>query len=512
MATLAASVNGLPIHAYGESKLFNALSRTRGSNGKILVLIQMSGGNDGLNTVIPLDRYSELSAARSNILINQSSVLPLTGSTTTGLHPAMTALQSMYNSGKVNIVQGVSYPDPNFSHFRSTDIMYSASDSNAYVNTGWLGRTIDHQFPGAPQNYPDPNFLDPLAIQIGSSVSSVLGGANGINGLAVSSINSFYQIISGTVDPAPATPAGNELTFIRFIAQQTQAYTMVLQNAAAVGVNMATYPTSNRLADQLKIVARLINGGLQTPIYIVNQGGYDTHDNQVDNVDHSLGKHAGYLKELSDAIGAFQQDLQLMGKEDKVTGCTFSEFGRRIKSNASVGTDHGSGAPMIVFGTQVNPTIIGTSPVLPASATVNDNVPMQYDFRQVYASILQDWFKLDPSDVTAILNGQTFQTLPIFKWSVGVENVANTETKLSCMNFPNPFDEHTVIRFTSGGGAAQILLYDQMGKMIRVLYENQVAAGTQDIGVDRNGLSAGTYYYQVQVGSEKVSSKLMVIN
>ncbi|HOZ51508.1 MAG TPA: DUF1501 domain-containing protein [Chitinophagaceae bacterium] len=513
MATLATTVSGLPIHAYGDNKLFGALARNRGVSDKILVLIQMSGGNDGLNTVIPLDRYSELSAARSNILINQTSVLPLSGFSSTGFHPSMTAMQNIFNTGRMNIIQGVSYPDPNFSHFRATDIFFSAADSNTYLNTGWVGRYLDQRFPGAPQSYPDPNFLDPLAIQIGSTVSSVLTGANGLNGLAVSSISNFYQIISGTVDPAPATPAGNELTFLRFIAQQTQAYTLVLQNAAALGTNLATYPTGNRLADQLKIVARLINGGLQTPIYIVNQGGYDTHDNQVEMADHSIGDHADKLKELSDAIGVFQQDLKLMGKEDKVAGCTFSEFGRRIKSNASGGTDHGSAAPMIVFGTQVNPTIIGTSPILPASATVNDNVPMQYDFRQVYASILQDWFKLTPSEVSTVLNGQSYQTLPIFKWTVGTTDIETSSKSFSLeQNFPNPFSEHTIIRFTSEGGMAQIVLYDQMGKMIRVLYENDVPAGTIDVGVDRNNLPAGTYYYQLHVGSSKMGKAMVVVN
>ena len=130
MATLATTVSGLPIHAYGDNKLFGALARNRGVSDKILVLIQMSGGNDGLNTVIPLDRYSELSAARSNILINQTSVLPLSGFSSTGFHPSMTAMQNIFNTGRMNIIQGVSYPDPNFSHFRATDIFFSAADSN----------------------------------------------------------------------------------------------------------------------------------------------------------------------------------------------------------------------------------------------------------------------------------------------------------------------------------------------------------------------------------------------
>jgi hypothetical protein len=197
-------------------------------------------------------------------------------------------------------------------------------------------------------------------------VSSIFTGANGLNGQAVSSISSFYNIVNGTVDPAPSTPAGNELTYIRFIAQQTQAYTQAIQLAANAGNNVAVYPSNNRLADQLKIVAKLISGGMKTPVYMVNFGGFDTHDNQVDTADHKTGEHADLLFKLSEAIAAFQEDLKLQGKEDKVTGCTLTEFGRRVKSNASGGTDHGSGGPMIVFGSKVNPTIIGSSPNLPA--------------------------------------------------------------------------------------------------------------------------------------------------
>jgi len=507
-ATLASTINGIPVHAFGENGQF----KTRSSNGNILVIIQLSGGNDGLNMVIPLDKYSELSNARPNILINQADVLSLTGQPNTGFHPSMVQMQQLFNQGKMNIIQGVSYPTPNFSHFRSTDILFSGSDATTMLDTGWIGRFIDTQFPGAPQAYPDPNFLDPLSIQIGSSVSSILTGANGLNGQAVSSISSFYNIVNGTVDPAPATPAGNELTYIRFIAQQTQAYTQSIQQAANLGNNLATYPANNRLADQLKIVAKLISGGLRTPVYLVNFGGFDTHDNQVDALDHKVGEHADLLLRLSEAIGAFQEDLKLQNKEDKVTGMTLTEFGRRVKSNASDGTDHGSGGPMIVFGAKVNPTIIGTSPNLPASATVSDNVPMQYDFRQIYTTILTDWFGVSQSTSTSILNGYTDVNLPIFKYAVGTQEVAQKVSQLSLeQNFPNPFRDHTTIRFTTTGGMIQILLFDEMGRMLRVLYENEVPAGTFDIGVDRNGLPAGNYFYQIHTGSQKMTKKMVIV-
>lgn len=507
-ATLAYSMNGIPLHAYGDNGQF----KTRATNGNILVIIQLSGGNDGLNTVIPIDKYSELSNARSNVLIDQQDVLPLTGQANTGLHPAMGGLQQMYNNGKVNILQGVSYPDPNFSHFRSTDIMFSASDSNTFVDTGWIGRFIDHQFPGAPQAYPEPNFTSPLSIQLGSTVSSIFTGANGLNGLALSNITNFYQIVSGTVDPAPNTPAGHELTYIRFITQQTQAYTQAIQIAANQGNNLATYPANNRLADQLKIVAKLISGGLKTPVYMVNIGGFDTHDNQVDQNDHSIGQHADLLQRLSEAIAAFQDDLQQLGKADLVTGCTLTEFGRRVKSNASEGTDHGSGGPMFVFGNKVNPMVIGTSPNLPANATVSDNVPMQHDFRQIYNTILIDWFGLNQTDASQILNGYSAPILPIFKYAVGIDDYVQQHLQLSLeQNYPNPFRDHTSIRFTTSGGAVQIVLFDDMGRKLRILYENQLPAGTFDIAVERNGLPPGNYFYQIHVGNQHMSKRMTII-
>jgi uncharacterized protein (DUF1501 family) len=410
MATLALSVNGLPIHAFGQEGKHS----TRNSNGKVLVLVRLSGGNDGLNTIIPLDKYAELTYARPDVLIPNADVLPLNGTNSTGLHPSMTALQNMYNNGKVNIVQGVSYPNPNYSHFRASDIYSSASDANLFVNSGWIGRFAEEAFPGSPAAYPNATFLDPLSIEIGYQASSIIVGTQGLNGFTVSNLDYFYNIANGIVEPAPNTRGGHELTYVRFIAQQTQAYTGRIEAASLAGTNSATYPANNYLADQLKIVAKLISGGLQTPVYIVTIDGFDTHDTQVEASNHSIGQHADLLGNLSNAIGAFQADLEAQNLDNKVVGLTFSEFGRRIISNASNGTDHGEAAPMIVFGSAVNPTIIGNSPNIPTAATVDDSVPMQHDFRSIYSTILTDWFNMSPSSVNNIMNGSSYQWLPIF--------------------------------------------------------------------------------------------------
>ena len=317
----------------------------------VFVIIQLNGGNDGLNMVVPIENFSNYVNARQNIYIPETSALQLNGKA--GLHPAMTGLHAMYQKGILKVVQSVGYPQPSYSHFRATDIWMSASDSNQTVDTGWAGRYLNYEYPNFPNGYPNATMKDPLAIQIGSATSLTLQGPAVNMGMSISSTSNFYNLINGIQDPAPNTPAGKELTYIRTIAQQTQQYSSVIKAAALQTVQQVSYPTNNSLADQLKIVARLIRGGLTTRIYMVNYGGFDTHSNQVNTTDSTTGNHAKLLGNVSDAIKAFQDDLKFLGVDDRVVGMTFSEFGRRIKSNGSTGTDHGSAAPLFVFGKNV---------------------------------------------------------------------------------------------------------------------------------------------------------------
>ncbi len=423
--------NGIPVMAAPSTgnSLLDKLAESAAGCGKVLVIVQLNGGNDALNTYFPLDKWSHLTNARSNILMNQGSVLSLNNNSTTGLHPAMGELRNLYNDGKLMLVQGVSYPNPNFSHFRATDIWFSASGSDVTLDSGWLGRTLDNQYPGFPTGYPNAGMADPLAIQIGSTLPFSLQGPTINMGYNVNNPATLLNVINGITDPTPNNDYGRELAFLRLMKDQSNAYRSVIQNAYNIVPPItATYPANNTLASQLRIVARLINGGLTTPIYIVNHNNsFDTHENQVDVTDHTLGTHANILTILSQAIGAFQQDLTFMNKAQIVTGMTHSEFGRRIKSNASMGTDHGSAAPVMFFGAALNtspssvagtpypvPGMIGTSPNLPLNATVNDQVPMQFDFRQLYATVMKDWFCMNEADVTTVL-GSAFTRLPIFQ-------------------------------------------------------------------------------------------------
>ncbi len=349
-------------------------------------------------------------------MIPEAQVLPLFNNATTGMHPALAELQALYNDGKMNIVQGVSYPNPNYSHFRAADIWFSASDGLQYLETGWMGRGLDVQYPDYPVSYPRSEMMDPLAVQIGSTLPFSLQGPHINMGYNVTDPAYLLNVINATTDAAPANDYGRELSFLRLMKDQSNAYTGRIQTAYNAQATQSTqYPaTDNLLAEQLKIVARLIGGGLKTPVYVVNHPDtHDTHSNQVVAGNTATGYHAGVLATLSKAIGAFQDDITKMGRMYDVTGMTYSEFGRRIISNASYGTDHGSSAPVMFFGAALNPTMLGTSPNIPLNATVNNQVPMQYDFRQVYATVMQDWLCLTEAETASVL-GSTFTKLPIF--------------------------------------------------------------------------------------------------
>ena len=518
-------LNHIPVLAAPtiESRQMQQVANAALECGKILIIIQMSGGCDGLGTILPRDKYSQLSAARSNILISESSILPLNNNITTGLHPSMPELQNLYNNGKMMIVQGVSFADPNYSHFRSTDIWLTGANANQVLETGWVGRALDVKYPNFPATYPNAQMPDPLSVQIGSNLPFSLQGPSINMGYCVQDPDDLLNVINATSDPVPNSDYGAELTFLRLMKDQSNAYRTSLQNAYNVPQPIsATYPVGNGLADQLKVVARLINGGLKTPVYIVNHpNGFDTHENQVLASDKTQGRLSENLKVLSKAMGAFQQDLALMGKENKVATMTFSEFGRRIKSNDSLGTDHGTGAPVMVFGAGLNTSpsavagtanpvsgMIGTSPFVPNNATVDDEVLMQFDFRQVYSSVLQDWLCMTQAQAYSVL-GAPYVKLPIFATSAAL---ATTKFETSFMSvFPNPVRDGQInIQFgTAIADLVSVSIYNIQGQKV---FENKFTSTADILTFGTNGaLVAGTYIIEVTVDSRKFQQKLLVM-
>ncbi|MDP1810617.1 MAG: DUF1501 domain-containing protein [Sediminibacterium sp.] len=503
---LPSLVGGFSFRAFSaNSSIMQSLLLPVTETDHVFVIIQLNGGNDGLNMVVPIENFSNYVNARPNIYIPENKVLQLNGKA--GLHPSMTGLHAMYTNGMLRVIQSVGYPQPSYSHFRATDIWMSASDSNKVVNSGWAGRYLNYEYPNFPNGYPNATMKDPLAIQIGSATSLTVQGPAVSMGMSISSTSNFYNLINGIQDPAPDTPAGKELTYIRTVAEQTQQYGTVIKAAAVQTVQQVSYPTNNSLGDQLKIVARLIRGGLQTRIYMVNYGGFDTHSGQVNSTDTATGAHARLLQNVSDAIKAFQDDLKFLGVDDRVVGMTFSEFGRRIKSNGSVGTDHGAAAPLFVFGKNVMGGVLGDTPSIPANATVNDNLPFQYDFRSIYATILSNWLCVNEEDLQQIML-KNFQVLPLVNAS-GCKKPINLSGELLISNYPNPFASSTVITFKTEGGHTLIQIIDTMGKVIANLADKEYTAGTYSVVFESGLLPPGVYYARLQnMATQQVRSML----
>lgn len=512
-----ALINGFTFKAFAESPLISALTQAPTETDHVLVIIQLNGGNDGLNMVIPFDQYDNLSNARSNIIIPKNKILKLNGTSFTGLHPSMTGLQTLFNEEKLNIIQSVGYPQPNFSHFRATDIWLSASDSNQTLNSGWAGRYLNEEYSNFPQGYPNMIMPDPLAIQIGSFVSPAMQGPAINMGMAISDPVNFYNLINGIQGTAPNTRGGKELTYIRQIAQQTQQYGSVIKAAAAkITKQFSGYPTGNSLADQLKIVARLIAGGLKTRIYMVSLGGFDTHSLQVNSTSRETGIHANLLLKVSESIKAFMDDLNLLNVNKRVIGMTFSEFGRRIKSNSSVGTDHGAAAPLFVFGHYAQNGVTGNSPAIPLNVNTGDNIPMQYDFRSIYASILQQWFCVPETSLENIML-KNFQNIPVIKRtapcvSTSPEILNAMAGKNIISNYPNPFQTSTTISYESFGGHTLIQVFNTEGRLIKTLVDKEIAGGNHKITFENEGYSPGVYYARLQNNAIQQVRTMILVN
>ncbi|PHI20222.1 hypothetical protein CEQ90_08510 [Lewinellaceae bacterium SD302] len=474
---------------------------------KVLVLIQLSGGNDGLNTLIPLDQYVNLNANRAALMLPENSLINLTDNQ--AFHPNMTGMADLFNDGKLGAIQGVGYPNQNRSHFRSTDIWTSASDAEEVVTTGWLGRNFASDHPTYPENFPNEDYPDPFAIAMGSQVSQTCQGT-GVNfSMALNDPFNVTSLAVGGDTPLPDTPYGEELGFLRTSIGQANAYGAVVQERAEAGNSLVDYP-DNGFANALKNVAYLVSGGLQSKVYVVNLGGFDTHASQVVAGNPQAGEHAELLQTLSDGMAAFHADLAALGLEERVISMTFSEFGRRIAANDSLGTDHGSAAPLFLMGSCVAPGFLGSSPEIPEVADVNEGVAMQYDFRDIYGSVLQDWFNLDPADVSAVL-GHDFVHLPVLSLC-DVVNSTETDTQteeLTASVYPNPFASRINVSLVSDGSQAELSIFDVTGKRIELVFSKRLAAGRHRFFVDLENQPAGAYFVRLQMGTRTLSKRIV---
>jgi uncharacterized protein (DUF1501 family) len=382
------------LHAQADGALIQGVT---GRDGNILVVLQLAGGNDGLNTVIPMGN-DEYRKARPTLGLADSSILGIDPAT--GLHPSLSGLASAYKDGHLAIVQGVGYPNPNRSHFRSTEIWATAVDSDKSSTTGWIGRYFDNACSGC-----DASVGIAAASQLPQSFAAATpkgvlyqgGGGTKKNPSKKKGSNlSDSDASMMTMEEDDAGEAGGSigmlngpgnlgkmsaLDFLERTEMDAKVSQQEIAKASAKAKNSVPYPGS-RLGQNFAMVSRLIAGGMPTRIYYLSLGGFDTHTQQA-------GAHERLLKEMGDAVSAFLADLKAQGNLGRVTLMTFSEFGRRVKENASGGTDHGAAAPLFLAGGGVKAGLLGQMPSLAPKDLFDGDVKYNTDFRSVYATVLE---------------------------------------------------------------------------------------------------------------------------
>lgn len=507
MVSLPVLFGGLELAAMGKSSLFDILNN---DDDRVLVIVRLQGGNDGLNTIIPMDQYASLSQVRPNLMIAENKVLKLTDKV--GIHPGMSGIHNLFNEERLAVIQGVAYPNQNRSHFRSTDIWSTGSDADKFISTGWAGRYLDQAYPGFPDAYPNEDVMDPIAITVGNVVSETCQGSIANFGYTLLNQDSVRLVEETVAAPSDNSCYGQELEYIRTSISQSNSYAMRVMEAFEKGNSITEYPADNALANQMKMVAQLISGGLQTKIYVVTLGGFDTHANQVLIGESELGVHATLLERLSGAISAFVEDCNALGIGDRVLGMTFSEFGRQIRANNSFGTDHGTAAPMIVFGNCAAPGVIGQNAEISPDTAPQEGVPMQYDFRSVYASVLIDWFGATQQQVEQVLF-KDFQKLPVVRNCSVPSNSSDIDSQdWQVRVYPNPCSDFAVVEFENKDPKVHVSLFDVLGSQLEVYVDrNQLSPGHQSITLPMQNLARGSYYVRIAIGDKVKTWKIVKI-
>ena len=458
-----------------------------------LVLINLAGGNDGLNTLIPLDNYNLYANLRPTIKVPETGSesyinldTSLDSNQQLGLHPALGGFKSLYDEGLLRILQSVGYPSQNKSHFASTDIYMTGNDGNSWNNgsdSGFIGRFMESFYADLFQS----NF--PIGVEIGSRSSSLGFHGEEEHGLAVNiqgqDPSGFYSILStlGGLPPSyiPNSHYGDELQYIIQTDQLSNIYSQAIEDAFNNGSNSGVYQDSD-ISNQLKTVARLISGGLESKVYMVKLGGFDTHFSQIQSANGVTGKHNELLSELNDAVTSFMNDINTQGIEEDVVGLTFSEFGRKAAENGNLGTDHGEIAPMFVFGKPVNGGVSGTNVDL-TEATSNNNYQIttyQYDYRQSIGTLFQDFLGADDQAIDATFfnhtDNESFSNNKIselIKPEYSVEENCYTNTLSENETFnklftvsPNPFTNSIILSGYNYNEDISFKIYDVNSKLV----------------------------------------------
>lgn len=492
-------LNKLSVTATGMSPLAAALA-TNGDDERVLVMIRLKGGNDGLNTFIPVHDFGTYAEARPNIHLQQNELVDFT-STLKG-HPQLAPLQSLWNDGEMRVVQNVGYGNQSLSHFRSSDI-WASTEAEEVENSGVLGRYLEGLYPDFLSNPP----VDPPAIQIGGPGNLLFNNSDDFN-YAISTENptQLYNIARNgqlhDVEAVPDCTYGEQLGYVRAVANTTFRYAGVLAEAFDAGSNTAEY-ANDRLGDQLALVARLLRGGLRTRLFVVEIDGFDTHANQ-------LQSHMYLMDSVARNTRAFFSDLSDGGIDERVLAFTFSEFGRRVYQNGSLGTDHGTAAPMMLFGKGLNGN--GMTGGLPDLTDLDNgfNLKHQVDFRAVYATVLSNWLCIDGGLVDELM-GAPYQRLE----DIGLSCQGTTSTG-------NPRAESIAFKaYLSGSDVVLeydlpatanvgVHFFDVSGRKLSSPLRGRRSGGAnlERLPLNNIGWAAGVYVVSLEVNGKMYSRKL----
>lgn len=471
----------------------------------ILVIIQMFGGNDGLNTIIPADNDLYYSKFRKNLNIPKNKALKL-GNTLSYLNPAFQTgknegIYGLFKNGNLAVIQGVGYPNPNLSHFRSTDIWLSGinpSSESERLESGWLGR----YFAKIIQDSDHPNCMN-----IGSSSSLLFSTGSEDVGISVENPNDFYErgkdLLSGESFLAGNGAYVDERNFLLDLSIQSNKYSKVVKNAFDAGKNTTEY-AKGKLSDELKLVSRLISGGLKTKVYLLSIDGFDTHAAQG-TID---GKHASLLSEISNAVSYFMADLKAQNLLKNVLGLTISEFGRRPNQNDSNGTDHGAAGVMFVFGEEVKGKVYG-NPFDFNNLDKNKDFVYQYDYRSVYDEILSKWLGSD-GDTTKQLLGKRFDNVEGGILAKRSSILLSNELKTTSSIYPNPTTDGslTLKTFLSSDEHLSVNQIDNLGRKLPILQNIKVGSGQIEIPLQLFGKS-GVHILEVLKGNQQETLRVV---
>ncbi len=504
-------LGGLPVSPLFSGSLSAPLSLNGGDS--ILVLLKMFGGNDGLNMVFP---HSD-SAGRTEYLnyrpnlshkfgtdYDNNTVLAGFGASDFALPSTMASLMPMWNEGNMAILHNVGYPDQDYSHFSSIDNWSSAADNifDVRYKSGYMGRYLEQEFPVFSETPPTV----PPALRIGYNSELIFKSKNNQQfELVFNDPNEFYRLAQyGKLYPTDGLsdcPSGKEVEFLRQLTNNSLRYSQSVTQAYNSTSNKVNYPsnTTSRLAEQLKIVARLIKGNLGTRVYMVYMDGFDTHADQK-------AYHSGLLRNIADSVSAFFNDLKADNMADKVCMMNFSEFGRTIRENGSNGTDHGNMSPMMVFGPGVKGGFYG-SPINLNDATLKAGDTRVYfekqsslDFRIMYASVMEQWLCMDRELVDFSL-GSNYSRLNLFDDPCNGQSSGSNNYTILLGHNPSESNEKLIeIKFSQlNSNEVKLFIKSLNGKTLAILHDSYTTKGSYSILFDPQKwkIPPGEYIYQL---------------